>query len=240
MVQYSYLEQFARDKVQNNDKPQSTSPTTNASKNGESGKSGSGSTGFSKQQIQELGELFGIRSRDTDNDDHQDSQGSEPPSPPAHRANSDNDDNGDDIELKMDRRDISPLSSPPNHGVENEGGRAAASSAFELSLVRQFDASGSVLAASASAGVTKTAAAAGTVSLSRISLNGDYVAGSAIGSKVVTIWTTQKDSSSGPASTIRLLSPLSTISWLTTGPHQDQVCLLLSLYVAQCCLLTED
>lgn len=221
MVQHSYLEQFARDNSQNIEKTHNDNNNA-VSQNGSTGKNGHGNVGFSKQQIQELGELFGIRNRaDTDNDDHQGSQGSEPPSPPAHRASSDNGD--DDLELKMDYQDVSPLPSPARHGMENESESVAASSAFKLSLVQQIKVSGSAPAASASEGLKKAAATAGAVSLCRISPNSCYVAGSAIGSKVITIWTTQKDSGATPASTIRLLSPLTTISWFAAGLQQDQV-----------------
>lgn len=237
MVQHNYLEQFTRDNRQNVEKPLGTNTV---SQNGNTGKSGKGTTGFTKEQIQELGELFGIRNRDTDNDDH---QGSEPPSPPAHRANSGNDDNDDDLELKMDPRDVSPQSSPARHDMENEGESVAGSSPFKLSLVQQLKVPGFAPAGSTSAseGLKKTAAAAGAVSLCRISLNSCYVAGSAIGDKVVTIWPTEKDSSPAPSTTIRLLSPLTTISWLAADPQQDQVRrLLLCLRVVHCYLLTED
>lgn len=234
MVQHSYLEQFARDNSQNIEKSHNNNNAV--SQNGSTEKNGYGNVGFSKQQIQELGELFGIRNRaDTDNDDHQGSQGSELPSPPAHRASSDNGD--DDLGLKMDSQDVSPLPSPARHDMENESESVAASSAFKLSLVRQIKVSGSSPAASASKGLKKTAAAAGAVSMCRISPNSCYVAGSAIGSKVITIWTTQKDSGATPASTIRLLSPLTAISWFATGPQQDQVriyCYFSVRFIATC------
>ncbi|KAF1328802.1 hypothetical protein FI667_g6704, partial [Globisporangium splendens] len=199
MVQHNYREEFAR---------------TNGHHSGDAFTNGGG---FSVQEMRELSELFGIRTNDGEQKLQKQpsniQEGDE--QQPAKRS-------GRDTERKetLEQRVDAAVRKSAIKREDTGDGQSVNAAQSELSLVGRFH---------TQQHNQKTPTNASPGLLCRMSRDGSRVAISALGSKLITIWSatpTGTDEDDGetrtPLSTIRLLAPLTSISW-TAASIQDQL-----------------
>uniref|UniRef100_K3X0B4 Uncharacterized protein n=1 Tax=Globisporangium ultimum (strain ATCC 200006 / CBS 805.95 / DAOM BR144) TaxID=431595 RepID=K3X0B4_GLOUD len=203
MVQHNYREEFAQ---------------TNGH---HSGDAFTNDGGFSAQEMRELSELFGIQTNngeqklqkqpsDTQKGDEQQ---------PMKRRGRGTERKETQEQREDERNDAASRKSAIKRGDTGDGQPASAAQS-ELSLASRFH---------TQQHNQKTPTNASPGPLCRISRNGSCVAISALGSKLITIWSATTTADAGdddgeartPLSTIRLLAPLTSIAWIAASQDQN-------------------